>query len=220
MRKASIYQLWNVAAALFFIYQWQQKLHGRIKYSSQQLWPDFICDKMDAHAEAAWSFRQWALCWGVMIIDNISAGNRTQSGYEEHPEALKDAIIILHTASTELQAICHSYRGQKRFRYQVRNEKEPWKEAKNWMKENMLTPVSVQWVFLLAGWSMKGGWLVTGGNPEVSDRMPPLEIFPSVSQSEVMCYLSSLWNGWLSWRWVRNCYFEDSSVVESVHVWV
>lgn len=80
---------------------------------------------MDAHAKAAWSFLRWALCWGVIIIDNISAGYGTQSGYEEHPEALKDAIIILHTASIELQAICHSYCGQKRFRYQVGNEKEP-----------------------------------------------------------------------------------------------
>lgn len=80
---------------------------------------------MDAQAKAAWSFLRWALCWGVIIFDNISAGNGTQSGYEEHPEALRDAIIVLHTASTELQAICHSYCGQKGFRSQVRNEKEP-----------------------------------------------------------------------------------------------
>lgn len=87
---------------------------------------------MDAHAKAAWSLLRWALCRGVIIIDNISAGNGTQSGYEEHPEALKDAVIILHTASTELQAICRRYGGQKRFRYQVRNER---KEGKNWPKE-------------------------------------------------------------------------------------
>lgn len=214
--KISCFQLRNVATALFFFLScttsdaWKssadrtQQPSALIRHFHGKSWRKCIN-----------SLKFSTLC-SIKIIYYISAGCGMQPRSSERcpsrPCWQRGAPSVAATVGKKLQIRAEMSRCHERSQKRDQGEHADTGILSPWVS---LEKFSFIYHFLSGRWSQEGGWLLT---VLIWLMRSPPGAFPSVSQSEVMCYLSSLWNRWLNWRCVQITILKMVLVSESIYL--